>query len=286
MLVAKLKHDSPDGVRFSKRLDIHSISIDYSDSLEISRELSIANFMKETLFLARSTHHTNNFFQNWFLRVPRTWGINSVIVRNISKDNYLTILESFSIKDLDSVQSHKINNESGAPAVAAIRNGAICFFQNRKSILTFSAESKIFAEKNPKIEGLICLPVLVDMEIWGTIELLFNFPLLIDEVMEEFFTCLALLMGIAIESTNDFELGSSKPERKNESDLILNSLQLPQKLREIAVLISQGKTNIEIAKIMNYSESATRYETVKLYAMLRVKNRAEASSVINNMHLQ
>ena len=108
MLVAKLKHDSPDGVRFSKRLDLHSISIDYSDSLEISRELSIANFMKETLFLARSAHHTNNFFQNWFLRVPRTWGINSVIVRNISKDNYLTILESFSIEDLDIVQSHKI----------------------------------------------------------------------------------------------------------------------------------------------------------------------------------
>jgi DNA-binding CsgD family transcriptional regulator len=52
---------------------------------------------------------------------------------------------------------------------------------------------------------------------------------------------------------------------------------------QIALLIASGATNAEIARELGYSPATIRYETVKLYERLRVKNRSQASSRIREI---
>ena len=52
---------------------------------------------------------------------------------------------------------------------------------------------------------------------------------------------------------------------------------------QIAEMIADGATNKEIAQSLSFSESTARYETIKIYERLQVKNRAQAASVIRSL---
>jgi DNA-binding NarL/FixJ family response regulator len=51
----------------------------------------------------------------------------------------------------------------------------------------------------------------------------------------------------------------------------------------IAKMIADGLTNREIAKTLNFSESTARYETIKIYERLQVKNRAQAAAMVRSL---
>jgi hypothetical protein len=48
-------------------------------------------------------------------------------------------------------------------------------------------------------------------------------------------------------------------------------------------MIADGLTNREIAKTLNFSESTARYETIKIYERLQVKNRAQAAAMVRSL---
>ena len=51
---------------------------------------------------------------------------------------------------------------------------------------------------------------------------------------------------------------------------------LSDRQSEVLAFISQGLTNPQIARKLNLSESTIRHETIKIYRVLGVRNRAEA----------
>lgn len=61
------------------------------------------------------------------------------------------------------------------------------------------------------------------------------------------------------------------------------NLEMTDRQYQIARLIAGGSTNSAIARALNFSEATIRYETIKLYQRLRVKNRAQASSRIREL---
>jgi DNA-binding CsgD family transcriptional regulator len=61
------------------------------------------------------------------------------------------------------------------------------------------------------------------------------------------------------------------------------NLELSDRQYQIAILIASGATNADIARKLGFSAATIRYETVKLYERLRVKNRSQASSRIREM---
>ena len=68
--------------------------------------------------------------------------------------------------------------------------------------------------------------------------------------------------------------GSSEPS---------TTLGLSDRQLVIAKMIAQGMTNKTIAQELGFSEATIRYETIKLYERLRVKNRSHAAARIHQL---
>lgn len=284
MLVAG-KVESTRGLRYSRRLDIPNVIDASTNSIKLSREHQILIFLKESLMLAKKAHHVENFIQNLYLRYPDSWGLGGICLRKITSSNKLTVVTEISNDDIPSTEHLKMTVNSKAPALEAIRFNVGVFFETRSALSNYSDEGTEICNINPAIQALICLPITSNDEIWGTLEFIFEKELECDEGIQDLFSCVAQTVGITIDRIFGAGQRESAPkifDSNTKSELA--QLKLTPKLRKIAVMISEGKTNAEIAQELSYSESATRYETVKLYAMLRVKNRAEAGAAISKLN--
>jgi len=82
----------------------------------------------------------------------------------------------------------------------------------------------------------------------------------------------------------DLRVGNStslaKLPAKNDSAELRDKYHMSARQVRIAEMIADGATNREIAQTLNFSESTARYETIKIYERLQVKNRAQAASMI------
>jgi DNA-binding CsgD family transcriptional regulator len=74
--------------------------------------------------------------------------------------------------------------------------------------------------------------------------------------------------------------GLSVPERESTG---LSAMGLSDRQVVIAKMIADGMTNKSIAKELGFSEATIRYETIKLYERLRVRNRSHAAARIHQL---
>ena len=68
-----------------------------------------------------------------------------------------------------------------------------------------------------------------------------------------------------------------------ESNDLQKKFHMSDRQLSIAKMIADGLTNREIAKTLNFSESTARYETIKIYERLQVKNRAQAAAMVRSL---
>jgi DNA-binding CsgD family transcriptional regulator len=264
MLVA-LNDKSKEPPRFSGRLDLPNAIYALSNPIQFSREIQMLNFLKEALMLAKNTNNIRNFLQNLSLHCPTSWGILGICLRRLNSSNHLEI-ETQILNDAIKLQRNiKVNFESKSPSIEAIRYNTGIFFESRNSLLDYSPEGKEFGECIPELKGLICLPLSSYGEMWGSLE---------------------FIVGTAIDHAQSGELILANKGKRKDNLIKEADLKLNPNLKKLALMIAAGRTNAEIAREMCFSESTARYETVKLYAMLRVKNRAEAGAAISRLGIQ
>lgn len=285
MLIAR-KEKSVATPVFSKRLDLQSITYSSSNPLEIGREGQMLSFLKEALLGAQRAHHIENFIQSLFLHCPDIWSVSGLFLRQMNVESNLVSIIKVSNTEVQLPDEIKISHNTKIPSVEAIRTNVIIFFENRQSIHNYSSFGEQICKDNQEFKSLICMPITVNDEIWGSLEIFFEKEIECDDGIKDFFSCVALIVGTAIQNTSRRETTPLYNQDTHlDSEDLKEKLKLNPKLMKIAIMIAQGMTNTEIARKLSYSESATRYETVKLYAMLRVKNRAEAGAAINELHL-
>ena len=285
MLIAR-KEKSVATPVFSKRLDLQSITYSSSNPLEIGREGQMLSFLKEALLGAQRAHHIENFIQSLFLHCPDFWSVSGLFLRQMSVESNLVSIIQVSHTEVRLPDEIKISQNTKIPSVEAIRTNVIIFFENRQSVHNYSAFGEQICKENQEFKSLICMPITVGNEIWGSLEIFFEEEIECDEGIKDFFSCVALIVGTAIGNTLENETTPLRDSDDHPDDEeLIEKLKMNPKLMKIAIMISHGMTNTEIARKLSYSESTTRYETVKLYAMLRAKNRAEAGAVISRLHL-
>ena len=285
MLIAR-KEKSVATPVFSKRLDLQSITYSSSNPLEIGREGQMLSFLKEALLGAQRAHHIENFIQSLFLHCPDIWSVSGLFLRQMTVESNLVSIIQISNTEVRLPDEIKISQNTKIPSVEAIRTNVIIFFENRQSVHNYSAFGEQICKENQEFKSLICMPITVGNEIWGSLEIFFEEEIECDEGIKDFFSCVALIVGTAIGNTLENETTPLRDSDDHPDDEeLIEKLKMNPKLMKIAIMISHGMTNTEIARKLSYSESATRYETVKLYAMLRAKNRAEAGAVISRLHL-
>jgi DNA-binding CsgD family transcriptional regulator len=99
---------------------------------------------------------------------------------------------------------------------------------------------------------------------------------------DELFQAIEVLASVAHLLVSQRSLQSSLGLAGNESAGIA-SLDLTDRQIAIAKMIADGLTNKNIARELGFSEATIRYETIKLYERLRVKNRSHAAARIHQL---
>ncbi|MEY4206763.1 MAG: Bacterial regulatory protein luxR family, partial [Actinomycetota bacterium] len=71
-------------------------------------------------------------------------------------------------------------------------------------------------------------------------------------------------------------------QNKPQQNLQTNN-DLSERQMLILKLISEGRTNADIAEIIGYSESLIRQETIRIYSLLGCSGRNEATNLFHQM---
>ena len=111
----------------------------------------------------------------------------------------------------------------------------------------------------------------------------FKEPFLMDSASQLFFNLVAKSLVIHYQRRLDADQPMIDRRRVVETKINLVDVNLSERQVKIAKLIAEGVSNRLIAKSLGFSEATIRYETVKLYERMRVKNRAQASSRIREL---
>ena len=80
-----------------------------------------------------------------------------------------------------------------------------------------------------------------------------------------------------------FKAREEKNAIDEKSSILESKYRMTPRQVQIARMIADGASNREIAQALFFSESMARYETVKIYERLHVKNRAQAAGMIRSI---
>lgn len=157
------------------------------------------------------------------------------------------------------------------PASEAVLRGALTWSNGTKS--GTSTRGKLMPH-------LIAWPVMSQDRILGVLLALSDSPFKDESHELEYLEALAAVIGGAIlKKLPSSEIISQKEKKMSQQ----NSLTERQEL--ILRLISEGRTNGDIADVLGYSESLIRQETIRIYAHLGCSGRTEAASIFRAMNL-
>ena len=155
----------------------------------------------------------------------------------------------------------------------------------RTSSLVWSNGSKPISGKtvNP-LSNLIAWPITSEERVLGVLLALSDVPFKESDHDLEYFEALATIIGNAISRLKSGgSNGSGRRKHDNEHGPVNFTVEPDSKLTDrqevILKLISEGRTNGDIADVLGYSESLIRQETIRIYAHLGCSGRAEAASI-------
>ena len=158
------------------------------------------------------------------------------------------------------------------PASEAVLRGALAWSNGDK----LSA-----ANRNKVAPNLIAWPVISQDRVLGALLALSDTPFREDDHELEYFEALAAIIGGAIvKKLPTPSLLSSK------NKVVMEPSRMTDRQELILKMISEGRTNGDIADVLGYSESLIRQETIRIYALLGCSGRSEAASIYRSMQLK
>lgn len=155
------------------------------------------------------------------------------------------------------------------PAAEAVISGSLAWSNANRSKVS---------SRSGCVANLIAWPVLLQEQILGVLLALSDAPLNEDDDELEYFEALAAIVGGAIIKKlppSTFTLNKSKQN--------LEPNRLTERQELILKMLSEGRTNGDIADVLGYSESLIRQETIRIYANLGCNGRSEAASIFRAM---
>lgn len=132
--------------------------------------------------------------------------------------------------------------------------------------------------------NLIAWPITSEERVLGVLLALSDVPFKESVHDLEYFEALSTIIGNAIHRLKPAN-GNGSARRKlsgdhsNSNFSIDHESKMTERQEVILKLISEGRTNGDIADVLGYSESLIRQETIRIYAILGCSGRAEAASI-------
>jgi DNA-binding CsgD family transcriptional regulator len=183
------------------------------------------------------------------------------------------------------------------PKEIGLSSSSLSIFDDHPAAESIRSDSKIcsdaFGSQKSKIKSaMIAWPVQENARTLGSLVTITDSHCKESDESGEFLDALAILLNTAIakrmepmRSNNGLSNGHSK--EKNPS-LRRSLTPHPEALTErqvvILKLLSEGRTNLDIADALGYSESLIRQETIRIYAHLGCNGRHEAATIYRSQY--
>ena len=213
---------------------------------------------------------------------------SAILLRN--SDDQLTIQSEFGLRIDQSSALNEFSLDSPHPIALAMQT------TNHVYLETVGGLDAIFGAE----ESILLIPIVHKEEIFGVLLLVFQKQNEMSDLDKYFFSIISNILTQS--SICQLERSSEKWSMNNrssgksdnfgstqtfdqEAELFLSDLGLTPRQHGIAIKIANGVTNREIAREMGYSEATIRYETIKLYERLRVRNRSHAAARIRELKI-
>ena len=158
------------------------------------------------------------------------------------------------------------------PSEIGIPEEGISVFENHPASESIRRDQMICAPASAIEGSLIAWPIERNSQVLGSLLAISDTRCDESTETQECLDALALLVSNTL--AKKIELGPSGNRRRSNHGETLSERQ-----QVILKMISEGRTNGDIAEILGYSESLIRQETIRIYAILGCNGRHEASSI-------
>ena len=273
------------GLRLVKRLNEQSHGL-------IDPHLLSLDMINEWLGRLGHSLPDSRLLQTLILRSPGILGLRAISIILLDENNMAMNFSSHGYPEAATkLLDVYTTMEERLPSVDAMLTGKPVILKNRLEIEEYGAYLRAWLSYVPWLNSLIAFPLNTDGLIIGSVVWGFDENHDVESWELKLFTSLSMILqSMAPVQIADPEI-VRQITKVQEEQIVLNgkSSILETKYRmtvrqvEIARMIADGASNREIAQALYFSESMARYETVKIYERLRVKNRAQAAGMIRSI---
>jgi len=224
--------------------------------------------------------------QTLILRSPSHLGLRAISIMIIDEnDNARNFAAHGYPADAIKLQNMYTTIEEKLPSVDAMLTGKAVFLKSREQLESYSSYLRAWVSYIPWMNSLMAFPLVDNERLRGSVVWAFDNDNAQHDFGVQLFTGLTLIVqSMMVGEFADLRVGNStslaKLPAKNDSAELQDKYHMSARQVRIAEMIADGATNREIAQTLNFSESTARYETIKIYERLQVKNRAQAASMI------
>lgn len=224
--------------------------------------------------------------QTLILRSPTHLGLRAISIMIIDENDSARNFAAHGYPaDAIKLQNMYTTIEEKLPSVDAMLTGKAVFLKSREQLESYSSYLRAWVSYIPWMNSLMAFPLVDNERLRGSVVWAFDNDNAQDDFGVQLFTGLTLIIqSMMVGEFADLRVGNStslaKLPAKNDSAELQDKYHMSARQVRIAEMIADGATNREIAQTLNFSESTARYETIKIYERLQVKNRAQAASMI------
>ena len=261
-----------------------------------------SNYILKAQQMAVSNANSNEVMRSFAESSFEELRIESIRYFRVNVGNKIELVSSFGDLPAPLESDNSISRTRKIPICDAINSGKEMFFSTAAELIEMYEEVKLWSEVPNRLVlipvhklgiTLGCLSVTLDKSIEKSdfleamktfrffaylIELISGYEK--SRVASVLDSCESVqwVKSLMVQGGSDAENSLAYQHDKDE-------FHLTERQYKIAALIANGATNTAIARELCFSNSTIRYETVKLYERLRVKNRSEAAARIRQLKI-
>lgn len=228
-----------------------------------------------TLRALSEANNADSFCRSMALNVLRDFGVIATYVARLDSDNRISMIGSFGYS------RQRVEN-TGRPSIwedlsitETIRTGKISLYKTWNEYISRFPDKAHLASPG---QSFVCLPLSYQGVRSGGFGITFSRPLeeigLNDKIWDVFSAAGEVFLS---KSWSEELIRNPVPIAEYGEDALFAVESLSAREKQVLVLMAEGLTNQNIATKMKFSESTIKQDTIKIFKVLGVKSREEAT---------
>jgi DNA-binding CsgD family transcriptional regulator len=259
---------------------------------QIDPHLLSLEMINEWLGILGHSLPDSRLLQTLILRSPGILGLRAISIILFNENNTAINFSSHGYPDAATkLLDVYTTMEERLPSVDAMLTGKPVILNNRTEIEGYGDYLSAWVSYIPWLNSIMAFPLINDDMIVGSVVWGFDenrgvlgWELKLFSALSMILQSMAPIQYTDLDTNKQIPRSEEEPTALGEAFTILETkYRMTLRQVEISRMIADGASNREIAQALFFSESMARYETVKIYERLQVKNRAQAAGLIRSI---